>query len=402
MTGLDELLAERSLDALLVVAGSGRDPLIAPFVGSAHLGTCFVLAASARPPLLAYWSPMERQEAASTGLDLLSPEALDVVRWARQASGEDELWADVLAQAFRLAGLGPGRLALAGHADAGDLHAACLRLEQHGWHFAPGAELVARLGKRKSPAALAEIQRTAAGTMKAFEMVAELLAAAETVRGELHLEGRPLSVGRLRGAVAMVLAAAGLEQPHGSLLAAAEEGAVPHNTGSDQRLLRAGESLVVDLFPRGSMYADCTRTFCVGEPSAELAAGYRSVRAAIELAESLAVEQADCWQLQEAVCAHFAVAGHPTPLSDPGATRGYVHGLGHGVGFEVHELPSFRREAEGASGQLEVGDVFTLEPGLYEPEAGWAVRLENLYHLGPDGLENLTPLPMLLDPREWG
>ena len=50
---------------------------------------------------------------------------------------------------------------------------------------------------------------------------------------------------------------------------------------------------------------------------------------------------------------------------------------------------------------LETGDVITLEPGLYEPEAGWAVRIEDTYAVGDDGLESLTPLPYALDPRVW-
>ena len=88
-------------------------------------------------------------------------------------------------------------------------------------------------------------------------------------------------------------------------------------------------------------------------------------------------------------------------VREPATTTGYVHGLGHGVGFELHEYPSFRREA-GEEGVLEVGDLLTLEPGLYDPEAGWGVRLEDLVYLGPDGPESLTPLPYDLDPRAWG
>ena len=87
-------------------------------------------------------------------------------------------------------------------------------------------------------------------------------------------------------------------------------------------------------------------------------------------------------------------------MSHPGTTRGYVHGLGHGVGFELHEYPSFRRHA-GPEGVLAAGDVITLEPGLYEPEQGFGVRLEDLVALVADGSENLTPLPYELDPRAW-
>ncbi len=115
---------------------------------------------------------------------------------------------------------------------------------------------------------------------------------------------------------------------------------------------------------------------------------------------SLAVPGARGWDLQEAVCLTFEEAGYATPLRQPGTTTGYVHNLGHGIGYELHELPIFRKVA-GAEGVLAEGDVFTLEPGLYDPAAGYGVRLEDLCYLGADGLEVLTPLPYDLDPRRW-
>jgi Xaa-Pro aminopeptidase len=79
-----------------------------------------------------------------------------------------------------------------------------------------------------------------------------------------------------------------------------------------------------------------------------------------------------------------------------------VHGLGHGVGYELHELPSFKESASPEDGRLEPGDVVTLEPGLYEPgPGGFGVRLEDLFVVRPEGLDCLTPLPYDLDPRGW-
>ena len=102
-----------------------------------------------------------------------------------------------------------------------------------------------------------------------------------------------------------------------------------------------------------------------------------------------------------AVCEAFTARGYATPLSEPGTLQGYVHGLGHGVGFELHESPSFKRHAE-EEGRLEIGDVLTLEPGLYDPDpaTGFGIRLEDLVHLD-EAPENLTPLPYDLDPRAW-
>jgi Xaa-Pro aminopeptidase len=105
--------------------------------------------------------------------------------------------------------------------------------------------------------------------------------------------------------------------------------------------------------------------------------------------------------LQRRVCEHFERLGYPTQVGTPGTTTGYVHGLGHGVGFEVHELPHLRDGGEASDGTLERGDVMTIEPGLYDPAAGWAVRLEDLVRVGARGVENFTPLPYDLDPRAW-
>ncbi|HVF59831.1 MAG TPA: M24 family metallopeptidase [Thermoanaerobaculia bacterium] len=259
--------------------------------------------------------------------------------------------------------------------------------------------------ERKQDRELGEVRRVAAGTTAALRRVAALLAAAEERAGELWLGGGRLRAGRLRSEVAQVLAGwpgGALEQPEGNILAAGRDAAVPHSTGEDERVLRAGEAIVVDLFPRGHLFADCTRTFCVGEPPEALRAAHTAVRAALERAKAAARSGVHGWDLQEAACRAFEAAGWPTLLSSPETTAGYVHGLGHGVGYELHEQPSFRKAA-GPEGVLAEGDVFTLEPGLDDPPAGWGVRLEDLVALGPGGaLELLTALPYDLDPRAWG
>ena len=67
----------------------------------------------------------------------------------------------------------------------------------------------------------------------------------------------------------------------------------------------------------------------------------------------------------------------------------------------MHDLPTFREVAPAEDAHLVLDDVVTLEPGLYEPDEGWAVRLEDLVIVGEAGLENLTPLPYELDPRVY-
>jgi Xaa-Pro aminopeptidase len=407
-TDLSAGLAELGCEALLVLARSSQDPDLAPFVGTVHLGDCYLVApriSQGAPAHLAYLTPMERDEAAATGLALLSPEALDLIRWVSESPEAADFMAGAVAKAFELAGLAPGRVALAGHGQAGVIVGACSQLQEKGWSFVPGNGLILAVRKRKTAAEIAAIRATAEDTCAAFRAVAGLLAASvQRDDGTLWLESEPLRVARLRDEVASVLAGHGLEQPKGNIIAPAEEGGVPHSSGTPDRVLRAGESLIVDLFPRGTLWADCTRTFCVGTPSAPLARAHAAVRDALETAHLRAAPGVCGWDLQETVCTLFDRAGYLTQISSPGTTVGYVHNLGHGVGYDIHEQPIFKKVA-GAKGILREGDVFTLEPGLYDPApgtgTGYGVRLEDLVWLGPEGLESLTPLPYEMDPRGW-
>lgn len=396
-------LAELGCEALLVLARSSQDPDLAPFLGAVHLGDCYLLAPRGAGAHLAYLTPMERDEAAATGLALLSPEALDLIRWSSESPGAADFMATAVAKACELAGIAPGRIALAGHGQAGVIVGACNRLARDGWTFVPGNGLVLAVRKRKTPAELDALRAASAATCAAMRAVARLLAAAVAQDDQtLRLESEALKVARLRDEVARVIAHHGLEQPKGNIIAPAEEGGVPHSTGSQDRVLRAGESLVVDLFPRGTLWSDCTRTFCVGTPPEPLFRAWTIVRDAVETAHLRAAPGARGWDLQEIVCDLFDQRGYATPISKPGTTTGYVHNLGHGVGFDLHEQPVFKK-ASGAEGVLREGDVFTLEPGLYDPNpgTGYGVRLEDLVWLGPDGPESLTPLPYDLDPRAW-
>jgi Xaa-Pro aminopeptidase len=393
-------LEERGCEALLVLARSSQDPDLAPFVGDVHLGDSQLVVPFEGPACLAYQTPMERDEAAATGLRLITPEHLDMARWQNLAAEPGDVMAWVAERSLETAGVAPGRVALAGHGQAGLIQTATAALARKGWTWVAGNPVVLAVRKKKTAAEVAAIRVAAEGVMAAMRRVAARLAEATVRDGELWTEGERLTVARLRSEIGQVLAARGLEQPKGNIVAPAEEGGVPHSSGTQERVLRAGEPVVVDIYPRGAMFADCTRTFCIGEPSPALRRAHDLVLEALEQSHHRARPGVRGWDLQEEVCAFFESAGFPTPISDPKTIRGYVHNLGHGVGFDLHEQPVFRK-VSGAEGVLREGDVFTLEPGLYDPAEGYGVRLEDLVHLGPGGLENLTPLPYALDPRAW-
>ncbi len=388
--------------ALLVVGHGNAEPDLARFLGDAHLGDAFVVLPKAGAVRLGYFTPMERDEALATGLATLSPEELDVPRWTRDASGAGEFLAAVLGQALLRCGVAPGAVAVAGSWPAGALVEAAAHLASDGFPLVSGTGIALHLRKRKRAGEIDEIRRVARATCDAFRGLARILAGAEIRDGELWHEGERLRVERLKREVSGLFAAQELSQPRSNILSPGAEGGVPHTSGTPERVLRTGQSLIADLFPKGRLFADCTRTFCVGAAPENLRAAHSAVLAALLESHREARPGARGWDLQKTTCGIFGNHGYATPISHPGTLTGYVHNLGHGVGYELHELPSFKEQASASEGRLEAGDVVTLEPGLYDPAPdGYGVRLEDLVVIGDERNENLTPLPYDLDPRAW-
>jgi Xaa-Pro aminopeptidase len=182
------------------------------------------------------------------------------------------------------------------------------------------------------------------------------------------------------------------ESPKGHIVAGGKASAEPHEIGTG--LLPEGAPIVIDIYPRSrhsGYFADMTRTVCLGVPSEALGKMYDTVLAAQTLAISMVRPGVRCADIQQAVEEVFIQAGYET--SGRGKefqyAEGFVHSIGHGVGQEVHELPKFSKTADDV---LEVGDVVTIEPGLYYHDIG-GVRIEDLLWVMPDGAENLTNFP---------
>jgi Xaa-Pro aminopeptidase len=156
---------------------------------------------------------------------------------------------------------------------------------------------------------------------------------------------------------------------------------------------------VIDLWPRdreSGCYADMTRTFVIGEPGDELRGWHRLVKEALDRALAETRAGVVGRTLYDGTCEIFEREGFKTqrtkeagkPLED-----GFFHSLGHGVGLEVHEDPGLGLTSRD---ELVVGDVVTLEPGLYRAGFG-GCRLEDLVVVTADGNENLTDFPYELE-----
>jgi Xaa-Pro aminopeptidase len=127
-----------------------------------------------------------------------------------------------------------------------------------------------------------------------------------------------------------------------------------------------------------------TRTFCIGPIPDELRTLHADVFEAFTLARDAMRPGVEAKAYQRMVCEFFEARGYPTTLSTPGTLDGYVHGLGHGVGLEIHEKPSFA-----ADDRIELHDIVTIEPGLYFPERELGVRIEDTFVVREEGVESL-------------
>ena len=244
---------------------------------------------------------------------------------------------------------------------------------------------------------LAGIRRAQKAAEAGMGAAKEILGRAERSNGTLSIDGTPLTAELIKAEIRRVFTEQGMTSED-FIVSHGAQTAIGHELGFGP--IAPDEPVVIDLWPRdpeSGCYADMTRTYVVGTPSEELTEYHRLVKEALDRslkATRAGVPGVDVYNL---VCELFESAGQKTSLSKkPGEVldSGFVHGLGHGVGLEVHEAPTLGR---GGSGELLAGDVVTLEPGLYRAGYG-GCRLEDLVVVTEDGAENITDFPYDLEP----
>jgi Xaa-Pro aminopeptidase len=238
----------------------------------------------------------------------------------------------------------------------------------------------------KNDAELAGMRRAQRAAQAAMDKARELLR-----------HGPPLTVEDVKSAMQQVFAA------HNTIcddfiVAPGAQGAVGHDMGSGP--IEAGAPIVIDIWPRdneSAIYCDFTRTYVIGDVPDEVREWHRLVKEALDRAVSEIKEGVTGRAIFDGSCDIFEAAGEPTQRTKKeGETLsdGFFHGLGHGVGLEVHEEPGLGMIAKE---KLRAGDVVTVEPGLYRQGYG-GVRLEDLVLVTKDGAENLTQYPYDLTP----
>jgi Xaa-Pro aminopeptidase len=249
----------------------------------------------------------------------------------------------------------------------------------------------------KTESQLAGLRRAQVAAEAAMDTCRDLLRRAEIVGDGLLLDGEQLTVERVKAAMNATFVAHDTTTDE-FIVGPGAQGAVGHDMGSGP--IPAGVPVIVDIWPRdnaSAVYTDMTRTFVVGEVADDVREWHRLVKEALDRSIEAIRPGVEGRAVFDITCDLFEAAGEPTQRTKPAGeplADGFFHGLGHGVGLEVHEAPGLGQISDKT---LVAGDVVTVEPGLYRAGYG-GVRLEDIVLVTDDGAEVVTSYPYDLEP----
>jgi Xaa-Pro aminopeptidase len=399
---IDSLMQANQIDALMIVGAGQHNPSMVYLTGVSHLTGAELVKKCGEPPLL-FHAPMERDEAARTGLRTRNYNAYPLGPLLKQ-TGNNRFKATVLRyqQMLSDAGITSGKVLVYGNAAAGTTFSLLSALQ----NALPGLEfsgdfdghVLLQAMMTKDADEIEHIRQMGKITTEVVGLTADFLTSHKVKEGVLvTANGEPLRIKDVKNRINLWLAERGAENPEGTIFAIGRDAGVPHSSGNPEDPLSLGQTIVFDIFPceaGGGYYYDFTRTWCLGyAPDAALKLYEDVLSVYRQVSQEMKANQA-CATLQYRTCALFEAQGHPTVGSNPETEEGYVHSLGHGVGLNIHEKPSSGSTAT-PTDILAPGVVFTVEPGLYYPERGLGVRLEDTVYVKPDGqIEVLAPYPL--------
>jgi len=347
---IDKLMEERDLDALIVMGDSDGNTIMNYLTGGGHLEGALITKSRNGPFRLIHGS-MERDTAAETGMELVD-RGVEYNRYTLVEKHKgDQLAAqvDYLSQVIADHNL-HGRIGIYGSTDAGEI----------------------------------------VGEVQAFIQQHRVEDDVVVKEG-----GDALTIGDVKAFMQEKFSQAGLTDHNATIFALGRESAVPHNRGGSDTPLRLGHTIIFDIFPQNAngYYHDMTRTWCLGYAPKDVQQAWDQTKEVFDQVMANFKVGTSCRELQEMTCAYYASKGHATVKDSPGTHEGYVHGLGHGIGLDIHEGPRLTHQPD-YNVKLQPGHVITVEPGLYYPEKGFGVRIEDAVAIDENGeLVWLTEYP---------
>ncbi len=397
---IDRLMATRQLDALVIAGDHDFNPPRHYLTDGAHVTGGLVVKKRDEAPFMVV-NAMEVEEAAKSGLHVYTYQDLGWVELMQKFEGDRYraavgLWANALARA----GVESGRVGIYGSGDLSTILAVTHQLAadypQYEFVGEQGLTLFDEAAITKDAAEIDRIRHVARRTSDVVRATWDYISSHKQADNGhvVDANGQPLTIGAVKRFIRLALIERELEDT-GMIFAQGRDGGFPHSRGEDDDILMVGQAIVFDLFPRelgGGYHHDMTRTWCIGHAPAAVQQAYDHVIEAFNRAVAVFGVEKPTRLMDEAVNDVFEAYGHPTLRQNPATTTGYMHSLGHGVGLKIHEMPRISFMAQ--EDHFQIGNVFTIEPGLYYPEQGFGIRIEDTVYVAENGeLVTLTDVP---------
>ena len=397
---IDGLMKKRGIDVAVVTGVVKGNATMYYVVNGAAISHAIVIWKRGEEPVLLCAS-MEREEAAASGLKTIDTGKYNIVQMIKDAGGDRKAasvrYYKTIFEEFGV----KGKVAFYGQGDVGRnweflkaLDAALPDVTIVG-EFDDDIFITARM--TKGPEEIERIRVVGSKTCEVVGHVVDFIKSHKVDAGKfVKADGSALTIGDCKGEIKMALAARKIIEEVDTIFAIGRDAGIPHSRGNDADPIELGKTIVFDIFPQeegGGYFFDMTRTFVFGKASQEIAESYKTLEDCYDEVSKTLVSGEKASVYQTRTCDFFEAAGIDTPRTDPHVTNGYVHSLGHGIGLNVHEKPTLS-DLTGNEDVLVPGSIFTFEPGLYYPDKGYGMRIEDVYYVHEDGtIENLTDYP---------
>lgn len=209
-------------------------------------------------------------------------------------------------------------------------------------------------------------------------------------------DGKPLTVGRLKSFFGQKLLENGCIPEEDIIIAFGAKSSDPHYLGDPEEKLKADQPIILDIYPQSIQkryWTDMTRTIVRGNAPNQVKHMFETVFEAKQSSLDAIKEGALGNEIYDICCDIIEKAGYETTRNVKKVENGMNHGLGHGVGLQIHETP---RINEFAKYPLREHVVVTVEPGIYNRHVG-GVRLEDIIEITKNGINNLTNMETILE-----
>lgn len=390
---LNRLMKDQNIDVLFVMGAAQHNPEMVYFVGNAHVSAGMLIKKRGEEAVLVHY-PMERDEAAKSGLKLINLSKYPIVELLKETGGKAaEAVTLQVKKVFAELDISSGNVAIYGKEDVGPAFNMLNRLQgmMPGLHFHGffQDEILMSAMMTKDDTEIERIRQMGKITTDVVGKTADYLTG-QRVKNEVlvHKDDTPVTIGEMHNLINLWLAERGVENPEGTIFAIGRDAGIPHSVGTPSDLLRLGQTIVFDIYPceaGGGYFYDFTRTWSLGYATDKAQQLYDQVKYTYDILYKELELNAPFSRYQARTCELFESMGHTTVKTNPATENGYVHSLGHGIGLRVHEKPFSSLVNPSPTDILVPGVAFTLEPGLYYPEQGMGVRIEDSLTCTPQG-----------------